>query len=576
MAEDAGLQVISDVTGSLLIDQRFRALALVPLAQAWEVAVGEGGNLYPFGDPIVLPANGDAALVVYLANGTTVAFDSRQQYARYLGQRSGTVGPVPTGMTTVTYTAGREYAVLMMQNPTYAVPKWRSGSGNNQTWSWTYYTFDATVVGNQVTFAQMVEDDPETFGPGPLPAARGSQAWRVSVLDVTGYAAQGTQQQGALSTPALTAPANATVNQAFMLSWTQAQRTPTGGTVTYTVNWSRTSPAASGTLAPTTDLSISTTAGYATNYTYTVTATDSLGSVTSSAKVVAVADAASVLPVPSPSVAGTLYVGTPFSVTWPAVSRTPTANGTVTYAIRYLQDGADYGSESLGTATSKTATPTSAQAGHTYGYSVQASDNGGSSGWSQYVYATVQSVLSKPVLTLPSAAVQNQTFTLSWTAATRSPTSGTVTYTVHWSGGGNSGTLPPTTNLSITDSASVLTDYTYYVTASDSAGSSQSDSKQITITDGSLSVPVLTLPATSKANTNYTISWTPAVRNPANGTVTYTVYWSGGGNSGTLPSTTGTSITDSAGSLTTYTYYVKAADNGGTVQSANKQITITS
>lgn len=184
---DYGIKVIGDA-GNYLISQDYSNLSQPPSRQADSItAVGEGGAVYYFGAPVPRQAGGDAALVIYKADGK-VAFDSRDNHCRVVGTLSGNIGQSPVGLGTFTYPAGRKYAYILFRYAVYSLAVAVSGTTGNYYWKWDFYRTVATVSGNQVTVSQTVERDPERFGPGPLPPGRGSTSWSLVVIDVTGYA----------------------------------------------------------------------------------------------------------------------------------------------------------------------------------------------------------------------------------------------------------------------------------------------------------------------------------------------------------------------------------------------------
>lgn len=224
-----GLRVTGDA-GSILIDQDYPHIVQQTSIQADTVtAIGAGGATYYFGAPVPRPANGDAALVVYKSDGS-IAFDSRNKPCRVVAILSGTIGLSPTGTGTVTYPAGRSYAVIRLRNAGYSQPI-GTGTPGNMIWKWDYYWLNVSVVGNQVTVSQTVEHDPESFGPGPLPPARGNPNWRLAVIDVTGYA------QNAVD-PGYLPISNVSASPSSVSGSVNSSTTTTVSTSPVTISWS--------------------------------------------------------------------------------------------------------------------------------------------------------------------------------------------------------------------------------------------------------------------------------------------------------------------------------------------------
>lgn len=183
---DYGLRVFGSA-GAIQIDQNYSNVVQQSGIQADTItATGDNGDVYYFGSPTPRAGNGEAALIVYKADGT-VAFDSRNNVCRVVTTLSGNIGPSPNGTGTFTYTAGRKYATIRLRSAGYSQPVAISGSPGAYYWTWDYYWLQISVSGTQVTVSQTVEHDHESFGPGPLPPARGNMYWRIAVIDVTGY-----------------------------------------------------------------------------------------------------------------------------------------------------------------------------------------------------------------------------------------------------------------------------------------------------------------------------------------------------------------------------------------------------
>lgn len=487
MAENAGLQVISETTGSLVIDQRFKTLVVQKSGTGWCRAVTDNDEVFELGDPVTL-GNSDAALIVYTADGS-VAFDSRQQTARYLDQKSGNVGPVPNGMGTYTYPAGRKYAVMVLENANYSFPVMTGGSPGAYYWKWRFNTLKVSVAGNQITIAQTAETDPEPFGPAGLPSARGKQNFRIAILDVTGYTgAHPTYVNiGSVTFTPAAADGSINVNATQTVTSNSVTVSWTGGNAGSTVTWSKVSgttfTAPSGSTG-----TFSTTAGPSTTYTAVYRATVSDGTSSAYADITVTLKntytGTSTLGTPTASISPASVVGgDPFTINWSAVTRTPSANGTVQYTLWYRYDGGAWASLDKGTSTTHAGTTDSTMYGRNYEFYVVARDNGGNSANSNTVALaiTAPSVLATPSPSAPATAKVGDWFNVTWGAVTRTPSpNGTVIYKVHITDNGVllSGEWDPTPGPSglylsaNVTSANVGHTYGYSVQARDSGGNS--------------------------------------------------------------------------------------------------------
>lgn len=493
----AGIQITNPGTGSVVIDERYKNVALLPTsAGAILTAVDAAGKTYAFGYPPTI-AGGGAALVVRTADGS-VAFDSRYKYMNVVDVQGGAVGMPGTDGTTVlyskTYPAGRTYAYVVLAQG-FASAKVAVSAG---LYRWRFTDLLISFSGTTLTVSTTTYTESETFS-GAAAAGPTFPVWRVAVVDVTGFASSGSTS--GLSTPYLSiSKTTAPVDETITLSWTAATRAPQTGQVTYTVHWTRASDGAQGNLDPTTALSITTGGSVATTYTYYVTASDSAGSsaasntvqivrtnayvpvsnvkatpaslsgsatgangttVSSNATTISwtggsgaylaavnyvsgtsgllwhqtgstansvtgyftatlnagsysstyqavVADSQtngtanitialtltaqqqSVLPTPTVAVSpSTVTEPAAATISWNAVARTPAANGTVTYTLYYRQNGGAWNTINKGTATSHNTGSTSGLGGNSFDYQIVASDNGGSSGYSNLVTLTI-------------------------------------------------------------------------------------------------------------------------------------------------------------------------------------------
>lgn len=492
----AGIQIVNPNTGAIVIDERFRGVALLPSTSNALLVAYSGNSAYAFGyPPSTPPASGEAALIVKDASGN-VCFDSRLRYANIVDTFdvprgvNGSTGnqPITDTLLTRTYPAGRAYAVAMMTGG-WAIA-WQAISGGAIASYLFTSTIDSQVSGNTVSIVRTTTREfVDAAARSNWPNA---PAWRFLVLDVTGMPAS--SSSSTLSAPYLSiSKTSAPVNETITLSWTAATRNPSAGPVTYTVHWTRASDGGEGNLDPTTALSITTGGSVATTYTYVVTAKDSQGlsaqsnavqivrtsavqpitnvavtptsvsgSVNSSGTAYAtssnvtvtwngggnagvtwslvsgtqlytpngasgafggqippgvtysavykatVSDGAtsgsanvnvslsntysapSVLPTPTVSVSpSTVTDPAAATISWNAVARTPTANGTVTYTLYYRQNGGAWNTLNKGTATSHNTGSTAGLGGNSFDYQILASDNGGSSGYSNLVTLTI-------------------------------------------------------------------------------------------------------------------------------------------------------------------------------------------
>ncbi len=248
------------------------------------------------------------------------------------------------------------------------------------------------------------------------------------------------------------------------------------------------------------------------------------------------------------------------------ISRTPTLSWSAcTGAASYgLQVAIDAGFTSLvvnqaGIAGTSYAITTTLASSTTYYWRVNATNAGGTSGWSSgWSFITAPPPPAAPTLISPANGATNIPITakLIWHAV-----SGATSYTVNGIWGNK-----VVNDTSYSPSLSYSYNYTWSVTANNAGGSTTSASWSFTTVPAPPVAPTLSSPANGATNVSRTptLSWSAST-----GATSYTVNGSWG--SATVTSTSYTTPTLATG--TTYTWSVTATNTGGSSTSATWSFT---
>lgn len=182
----AGIRVFN-TSGHLLIDDRFKGLALKPVANAvaGDIHVKDAsGREYVFGDVPALGAG--VGMRVFSSVDHSVVFDSRNKYIRVVDSFTANIGAAPA---TRTYTAGRAYAVGAVGYAMRVVTTQANIKPVAASVDCDITLPGISVSGAQVTIGSLTSSD--LWGvPAGTPAGAvviDRRPWTAVVVDVTGY-----------------------------------------------------------------------------------------------------------------------------------------------------------------------------------------------------------------------------------------------------------------------------------------------------------------------------------------------------------------------------------------------------
>ncbi len=350
-----------------------------------------------------------------------------------------------------------------------------------------------------------------------------------------------------LATP--TVPATPTL---VVASTTDTTAVLTWGAVTgadsYTLSRTGGAGPAEPVLSDTTDL-IFTDTGLTpeTDYTYSLVATNTVGSSTAS-EVIATTLATPTAPATPMLTLGTV-TDTSITLSWAAV------DGATGYEL--FRDG----NSVTTTTTELTATDTGLTADTPYKYTITATNSAGTSDASAEFDARTEATPTVPATpTLVVASITDTTVALSWTAI---PGADTYTLTRTLGSGSAEPVLSDTTALTATDTGlTAATDYTYSLTATNTVGTSAASEITARTADGPTTPAIPTLALGTTSSNSIMLSWATVT-----GAESYTLTRVGTGGASDVEVFSGDALTATDRGLTAdteYKYTITATNTAGT------------